>query len=288
MLRVAVMGGLALGVLLAGGAGAHADGLGGVVSAKEHYQRGTQLYDLQRFEEAAQEYELAYQLKSDPALLYNIGQANRLAKNWAKAEGAFRAYLRNVPRAPNRAKVEELIIEIGVAAAEEKRLAAEKAKRDAEAKAAEEKRLAEEQERQRAIAEAQARAEEARTRGHHADPVAAARARKLKLAGIGLAGGGGLLLVSGGGLLGAAGAIASRYNDAAPDTQFNPSDESRWRAERTAGIALLAVGGVAAIAGTALAVVSARKQHEAMSAMRALPNGASFATAGGWPDAAGR
>ena len=30
--------------------------------AREHYQRGTKLYDLQRYEEAAKEYEAAYEI----------------------------------------------------------------------------------------------------------------------------------------------------------------------------------------------------------------------------------
>ena len=251
------------------------------MSAKEHFQKGTQAYDLQHWEEAAQEYETAYQIKPDPALLFNIGQAHRQAKHWDRADLAFRSYLRNAPRSANRARVEQMIEEVRAAAAEEKRLAEEKARKEAEDKLAAEKRHADDLERQRAIAEAQARAEEARAGRPHADPALAARARKHKLIGIGLAAGGGGIALIGGGVFGAAGAIANRYNNAPVDMQYSASDESRWRSERTAGIALLAVGGVVAVAGTALAVISARKQKEASTAMWVPPNGAMFAATGG-------
>jgi tetratricopeptide (TPR) repeat protein len=74
--------------------------------AKEHFERGTTAYDLQRYAEAAREYELAYEAKNDPALLFNIGQAYRFAGDYAKAIGAFKSYLRRVPKLSNRAEVE--------------------------------------------------------------------------------------------------------------------------------------------------------------------------------------
>jgi tetratricopeptide (TPR) repeat protein len=267
---------------LALGGVARADDGAKLSTARDHYQRGVQLYDLQRYDEAAQEYEAAYQLKPDPALLFNIGQANKLAKHWDKAEGAFSAYLRNVPRAPNRARVEEMVAEIQVAAAHDKRLAEEKARLETEQRAAEERRFNEGLERQRQIAEAQARAEEARARHSKMDARAAARARTLKLAGIGVAAAGGALLVVGGGVLGAASAIASRYDAAPVDTAFDPSDESRWRAERSTGIALLVVGGAAAVTGTASAVIGARRQRVYGVLRWPLVQGASFARASEW------
>src|SRR4051812_33956411 len=85
-------------LLLAGGAFADE----AAQKAKEHYQRGTTLYDLQRYVEAAGEYEQAYELKHEPALLFNIGQAYRLAGDAQRAIGAYRSYLRRVPDSPNR------------------------------------------------------------------------------------------------------------------------------------------------------------------------------------------
>jgi tetratricopeptide (TPR) repeat protein len=76
-------------------------------AARQHFTRGSTLYDLGKFREAAQEYEQAYAAKSDPALLFNIGQAYRRASDYAAAMNAYRAYLRNLPSAPNRGAVEE-------------------------------------------------------------------------------------------------------------------------------------------------------------------------------------
>lgn len=49
------------------------------VTAREHYRRGTNAFNLGHYLEAVKEYEAAYQLKEDPALLFNIAQAYRLA-----------------------------------------------------------------------------------------------------------------------------------------------------------------------------------------------------------------
>src|SRR5256885_6575022 len=84
---------LACCVCLAGRA-AHAED---VAAAKMHYERGTALYDLQRYLEAAKEYEAAFEAKNDPALLFNIAQAYRFGGDYAKAIAAFRSFLRRVP-----------------------------------------------------------------------------------------------------------------------------------------------------------------------------------------------
>jgi tetratricopeptide (TPR) repeat protein len=81
-------------------------------NAREHYDKGTTFYDLQRYAEAAHEYELAFESKHDPALLFNIGQAYRFAGDLPKAIGAFKSYLRRMPKAPNRAEVEARITEM--------------------------------------------------------------------------------------------------------------------------------------------------------------------------------
>src|SRR4051812_27371990 len=88
---------------------AHADDL---ADAKAHYQRGTKLYDLQRYLEAAKEYEAAFELKDEPALLFNIGQAYRFGGENQKAAGAFRSYLRRLPHAANRVEVEARIADL--------------------------------------------------------------------------------------------------------------------------------------------------------------------------------
>lgn len=78
-------------------------------AAKEHYNRGTSYYDLQRYDEAAKEFEAAYQLKNDPAFLFNLAQSYRMAGNHERAATFYKTYLRYVPKAPNRADIEEKI-----------------------------------------------------------------------------------------------------------------------------------------------------------------------------------
>jgi tetratricopeptide (TPR) repeat protein len=79
------------------------------VTAREHYQKGTSYYDLGRYPEAIQEFEAAYEIKNDPALLYNLAQSNRLAGNSEQALHFYRTYLRYVPKAANRAEIEDRI-----------------------------------------------------------------------------------------------------------------------------------------------------------------------------------
>jgi tetratricopeptide (TPR) repeat protein len=78
-------------------------------AAKEHYQRGTSFYDLGRYPEAIKEFEAAYELKNDPAFLYNLAQSYRQAGDPEQALHFYRTYLRYVPKAPNRAEIEERI-----------------------------------------------------------------------------------------------------------------------------------------------------------------------------------
>ncbi len=74
--------------------------------AKSHYEKGLAAFALEHFSEAAEEYEKAFQLKADPALLYNAAQAHRLAGNNERAVRLYRNYLRIFgKRASNREEV---------------------------------------------------------------------------------------------------------------------------------------------------------------------------------------
>ena len=80
--------------------------------AKDHYEKATRLYDVGKYGEAISEYEEAYLLIEDAALLFNIGQAYRL---WDRPEDAIRAYknyLRRRPEANNRPDVEKKIADL--------------------------------------------------------------------------------------------------------------------------------------------------------------------------------
>jgi tetratricopeptide (TPR) repeat protein len=72
-----------LGVLLVAAAGPAraADD----VDAKTHYQRATAHFAVGEYREAATEYEEAFKLKQDPAILFNAAQAHRLAGDNQKA-----------------------------------------------------------------------------------------------------------------------------------------------------------------------------------------------------------
>jgi tetratricopeptide (TPR) repeat protein len=82
------------------------------VQAKDHYEMATRLYDVGKYGEAIAEYEQAYLLIEDAALLFNIGQAYRL---WDRPEDAIRAYknyLRRRPEASNRLDVDKKIADL--------------------------------------------------------------------------------------------------------------------------------------------------------------------------------
>ncbi len=81
--------------------------------AREANRRAMAAYNLGHFDEAAREYETAYKLVQDPALLYNVGQSHRQANNPEKALHAYRAYLRTAPAdAGRRALAEQRVREL--------------------------------------------------------------------------------------------------------------------------------------------------------------------------------
>src|SRR5262249_57068766 len=69
--------------------------------AREHFAQGTTFFDLGPYDEAIVEYEAAYQAKNDPAFLYNLAQAHRLARPAATALRVYQAYLARWPNAVN-------------------------------------------------------------------------------------------------------------------------------------------------------------------------------------------
>jgi tetratricopeptide (TPR) repeat protein len=87
---------------------ASAEGL----SAKEHYLNGKKAFELGQFDEAISEYAAAYRLKDDPALLYNLGQAHRLAGHASDALHFYKVYLNRLPDAANRDEVVTKIAEL--------------------------------------------------------------------------------------------------------------------------------------------------------------------------------
>ena len=76
---------------------------------KLHYQRATRAYDLQKYQEAIDEYQKAYEISGDPPMLYNIAQAYRLADQPSEAARYYRRFLQRMPNARNRDDVERKI-----------------------------------------------------------------------------------------------------------------------------------------------------------------------------------
>src|SRR5437763_16165369 len=82
-----------------------------VNEARDHYRRGTKAFELGSYEEAIKEYAAAYRLRDDPALLYNLGQANRLGNHPTEALRFFRLFLIKVPTKQSRSELEATIAE---------------------------------------------------------------------------------------------------------------------------------------------------------------------------------
>lgn len=68
-----------------------------IPAAREAYQRATAEFGLGNYAAAAAEYEKAFRYKPDPALLFNAGQAYRLADKKPRALQLYRNYLRLFP-----------------------------------------------------------------------------------------------------------------------------------------------------------------------------------------------
>jgi tetratricopeptide (TPR) repeat protein len=93
--------------------------------AREHFQRGSKAFALGAYDEAIAEYSAAYRIKDDPALLYNIAQAHRLASHAPEALRFYKMYLSLVPKAPNRDEIESKIAELQKLAEQQKKTATE-------------------------------------------------------------------------------------------------------------------------------------------------------------------
>jgi tetratricopeptide (TPR) repeat protein len=96
-------------VILVLAASARADDRG---EAIQHYRKGTKSFELGLYQEAIDEYMLAYKNFDDPAILYNLAKAHRLAGHVSDALRFYKQYLLKDPNAPNRDGVREKIAEL--------------------------------------------------------------------------------------------------------------------------------------------------------------------------------
>ena len=81
-------------------------------AARAHARQGQAYYDLKRFQESYLEYEQAYLIEQDPALLYNMGQCQRKLGNNEEALHFYRTYLRRVPKGPSAVEAEKRVREL--------------------------------------------------------------------------------------------------------------------------------------------------------------------------------
>jgi tetratricopeptide (TPR) repeat protein len=82
-----------------------------VAQARRQVEAANIDYRLGRFSAALGEYTRAYELYPKAPLLFNIGQCHRNLGNHAEAIFFFEGYLRDAPKTPDRALVEDLIRE---------------------------------------------------------------------------------------------------------------------------------------------------------------------------------
>lgn len=217
--------------------------------AHKHYIKGTKAFDLGAYDEAISEYSIAYRIKDDPALLYNLGQAHRLANHPADAIHFYRMYLTKVPDAPNRDEVTTKLSELQGRI--EQQHATEQQRLEDERKAAE----------KRANDESRAHSRQTTPTGDVAvvqssPPIDRKSGRTTMIAGAVVAG------VGVGALAGgvACGVLAKQNADALTRAgqmmqPFDSNKQSAGKTEQAAEIALLAVGGVAVVTGVVLVLV---------------------------------
>src|SRR5262249_47531713 len=83
--------------------------------AKTLFMRGRNAYTVGNFTEAADLFEKAFQLKEDPAILYNAAQAHRLAGDKKRALVLYQNYARLFGERENHEEVEKRIADLKVA-----------------------------------------------------------------------------------------------------------------------------------------------------------------------------
>src|SRR5947208_866572 len=93
--------------------GVSANAVAQTETAKELFEKGTAAYALGKYDEAAADYEKAFSLRADPALLYNAAQAHRQAGNKKRALLLYQNYVRLYgSRVSNRAEVDRIIVSL--------------------------------------------------------------------------------------------------------------------------------------------------------------------------------
>jgi hypothetical protein len=85
--------------------------------ARAYADKATAAFALTHYAVAAENFEKAFELRPDPALLYNAAQSHRLAGNKQRALELYRSYLRLYAKKDKRAEIEARIAELEAAIA---------------------------------------------------------------------------------------------------------------------------------------------------------------------------
>ena len=97
---------------------------GNTEDARAYVEKATAEFALTKYAPAAEDFEKAFELKPDPALLYNAAQSHRLAGNKERALALYRNYLRLYAPREKRAEIEARIAELERAIAHDKAIEA--------------------------------------------------------------------------------------------------------------------------------------------------------------------
>lgn len=81
-------------------------------SAEGHYNKGMTAYNLGHFQEAIEEFEKAYEIRSEPIFLYNIAQSHRQNGNPQRAIFFYRRYVDADPNSKRRVEIEKRIADM--------------------------------------------------------------------------------------------------------------------------------------------------------------------------------
>jgi tetratricopeptide (TPR) repeat protein len=219
--------------------------------ARDHYERGLSKYNIAEFDAAIDEFKQSYELSKAPRLLFNIAQAYRLKKDWERALYFYNTYLRNDPHAPNRDDVEARIDEMKQHLDEQQAQASGGAPSGGTSSGV--------------ASGGVARGNQALTMSPKPSSPDRARGRRLEVAGFVTGGIGVAAAAVGGGMLGLSSSDAGKIrgivmNGSAWDASAQATYDEGTRSQ-AAGIALLAVGGAAVIAGIVVATIGARERH---------------------------
>ena len=249
-MSVAVRGTWSLILLLVVAGAARADDR---ALAREHFQKGSRAFALGAYDEAITEYSAAYRLKDDPALLYNIAQAHRLAMHAPEALRFYKMYLSLLSKAPNRDDVEVKIAELQKLVDQQKKTATSMPP-DTIKQPTENPRSEPAAEQHETVSQSQPPApapEPARS-----TLVDAHMGRTKKITGIAVATVGVAALAAGIALS----AIAKGYEGDVV-AQYDPHKASDGNTLGTTGPILIGVGGAAVVAGVVVAVLGVKESR---------------------------